>query len=156
MRAASERASVRVGHYTLSAGARPWARWGIEMLHAPPPHPLPHHPLPHPTLCPTTLCPTTLCPTILCPTTLCPTTLCPTTLCPTTLCPTTLCPTTLCPTTLCPTTLLAVASLQVLTMPPKKGYGSTTPGVIFGPGPLQGESGLGRYGGKEYPHAVDP
>lgn len=45
---------------------------------------------------------------------------------------------------------------QVLTNPPKKGYGATTPGGIFGPGPLKGESGMGRYGGREYPHAVDP
>jgi len=45
---------------------------------------------------------------------------------------------------------------QVLTNPPKRGYGSTTPGCIFGPGPLAGESPMGRYGGREFPHAVDP
>ena len=46
---------------------------------------------------------------------------------------------------------------QVLTQPPRKGYGSTTPGVIFGPGPAKGETSLmGRYGGKEYSHATDP
>ena len=46
---------------------------------------------------------------------------------------------------------------QVLTQPPRKGYGSTTPGNIFGPGPAKGEaSSMGRYGGKEYDHAVDP
>jgi len=46
---------------------------------------------------------------------------------------------------------------QVITNPPRKGYGSTTPGNIFGPGPAKGEAiSMGRYGGKEYPHAVDP
>lgn len=45
---------------------------------------------------------------------------------------------------------------QMMTMPGKKGYGRTTPGVIFGPGPLQGESGLGRYGGREYIMTADP
>ena len=48
-------------------------------------------------------------------------------------------------------------SRQVLTQPPRKGYGSTTPGCIFGPGPAKGEaSSMGRYGGKEYVHSVDP
>ena len=45
---------------------------------------------------------------------------------------------------------------QILTSNPKKGYGASTPGCIFGPGPLKGESGLGRYGGREYAHATDP
>jgi len=45
---------------------------------------------------------------------------------------------------------------QVITNPPKRGYGATTPGVIFGPGAKTGESPMGRYGGREYPHAVDP
>jgi len=45
---------------------------------------------------------------------------------------------------------------QVGTSPSKKGYGATTPGVIFGPGPLAGEAGYGRYGGREYSHATDP
>lgn len=45
---------------------------------------------------------------------------------------------------------------QMMTMPSKKGYGRTTPGCIFGPGPLQGESGLGRYGGREYLWEKDP
>jgi len=45
---------------------------------------------------------------------------------------------------------------QMMTMPGKKGYGRTTPGCIFGPGPLNGESGLGRYGGREYPWEKDP
>ena len=45
---------------------------------------------------------------------------------------------------------------QVQTGPGKKGYGSTTPGCIFGPGPLRGEIGMGRYGGREYAHSTDP
>jgi len=45
---------------------------------------------------------------------------------------------------------------QVLTNPPKRGYGSTTPGCIFGPGPLAGEEPRGRYGGREFSHAPDP
>jgi hypothetical protein len=45
---------------------------------------------------------------------------------------------------------------QMVTNPPRKGYGATTPGVIFGPGPKPGESPLGRYGGKEFEHVPDP
>jgi hypothetical protein len=46
---------------------------------------------------------------------------------------------------------------QVLTNPPKKGYGASMPGCIFGPGPAKGEMPkLGRYGGNEYTHSVDP
>ena len=45
---------------------------------------------------------------------------------------------------------------QIKNSPMKKGYGASTPGCIFGPGPLQGESGLGKYGGREYKHSVDP
>ena len=45
---------------------------------------------------------------------------------------------------------------QMMTMPGKKGYGASTPGCIFGPGPLKGESGLGKYGGREYKWEKDP
>jgi len=46
---------------------------------------------------------------------------------------------------------------QVMTNPAKKGYGSSTPGVIFGPGPGVGEQPTrSRYGGPEYAHSVDP
>jgi len=45
---------------------------------------------------------------------------------------------------------------QVRNNPPKKGYGACTPGIIFGPGPARDENPIGRYGGKEYPHAIDP
>ena len=44
---------------------------------------------------------------------------------------------------------------QVLTNPPRRGYGATTPGCIFGPGPKSGESGMGKYGGREYLHIKD-
>ena len=44
---------------------------------------------------------------------------------------------------------------QVLTNPPKRGYGATTPGCIFGPGPKAGEPGMGKYGGREYLHMKD-
>lgn len=37
--------------------------------------------------------------------------------------------------------------------PPKKGYGSSTPGLMFGPGPRKGERAQI---GKEYEHAPDP
>lgn len=42
---------------------------------------------------------------------------------------------------------------QVLTNPAKKGYGGSTPGTIFGPGPRKGEQPKI---GKEYEHAPDP
>lgn len=45
---------------------------------------------------------------------------------------------------------------QMMTMPGKKGYGASTPGCIFGPGPLKDESGLGKYGGREYKWEKDP
>jgi len=45
---------------------------------------------------------------------------------------------------------------QVKNNPPKKGYGACTPGIIFGPGPGKDETPIGRYGGREYAHAVDP
>lgn len=45
---------------------------------------------------------------------------------------------------------------QVSTSPSKKGSGSSTPGICFGPGPKEGESGMGRYGGREYAHVPDP
>mmetsp|Transcript_2792 Transcript_2792/g.7807 ORF Transcript_2792/g.7807 Transcript_2792/m.7807 type:complete len:334 (-) Transcript_2792:359-1360(-) len=45
---------------------------------------------------------------------------------------------------------------QMMTAPSKKGYGSTTPGCIFGPGPATGEDGRGRYGGREYKWSADP
>jgi len=46
---------------------------------------------------------------------------------------------------------------QVITNPPRKGYGTATPGNTFGAGPLKGDtSSTGRYGGKEYGHAPDP
>jgi len=38
--------------------------------------------------------------------------------------------------------------------PPKKGYGSSTPGLLFGPGPPKGET-AGKIG-KEYSHSPDP
>lgn len=48
---------------------------------------------------------------------------------------------------------------QMLTCPMKLGYGSTTPGCIFGPGPKPGVIGMdcrGRYGGKEFENMSDP
>uniref|UniRef100_A0A7S3BTE4 Cilia-and flagella-associated protein 96 n=1 Tax=Haptolina ericina TaxID=156174 RepID=A0A7S3BTE4_9EUKA len=46
---------------------------------------------------------------------------------------------------------------QVITNPPKKGYGASTPGVIFGPGARMGEAPKqARWGGPEYEHSTDP
>jgi len=42
---------------------------------------------------------------------------------------------------------------QMVCNPPKKGYGSTTPGLIFGPGPKKGEKAQI---GKEYKNEPDP
>lgn len=42
---------------------------------------------------------------------------------------------------------------QVATSPSKKGYGSSTPGTLFGPGPRRGEQPKT---GKEYEHSPDP
>lgn len=47
-------------------------------------------------------------------------------------------------------------SRQMVTNPPKKGYGASTPGCIFGPGPLKDEVGYGKYGGREYAWNPDP
>jgi len=44
---------------------------------------------------------------------------------------------------------------QVLTNPPKRGYGYSTPGICFGPGPRPGEDPTAKKS-KEYEHSIDP
>lgn len=46
---------------------------------------------------------------------------------------------------------------QVITNPPKRGYGYATPGIAFGPPTRHDEPPrTGRWGGVEYEHSVDP
>ena len=46
-----------------------------------------------------------------------------------------------------------MAQRQMVCNPPKKGYGSSTPGLLFGPGPRKGE--MAKIG-KEFEHSADP